>query len=113
MATRPAVVPVAHHHWVKIDKKAATTQKKVDPWSITVSRVGKDEVEWFSTANESYTIRFAPGDSPFPSETFSVPNGGSTCSGPARFDASEKAYKYDVLDSKNQVVVDPEIVIKN
>ncbi len=108
MKTKVAAALVPRNQWVKIEKKT----KKVDPDSIELSKSRKDEAEWFSDDDETYTVVFEEGKSPFASTRFVVPKGGSVCSGTPVLGEVNRPYKYSVFDGNNQLVVDPQIIIR-
>ncbi|HKW76756.1 MAG TPA: hypothetical protein VJN64_14590 [Terriglobales bacterium] len=84
---------------------------QVDQSTVTLSRVGKDQVTWFAHGSHKATIVFAsPDGSPFHDTTFQVPAGGSVASGPAKTTAQYKPYKYIVIGE--QGVNDPKVIIQ-
>jgi len=103
-----AATAAIRNAWVKIDKARHT----VDRDSIPISKSREEEVEWYSRDDEAFSIVFDKGKSPFQSEQFHIPHGGSVCSGPAVKGVLDKSYKYTVLDSNGGMVVDPQVVIK-
>ena len=108
MHTSIALEPAIRNVWVTIDK----TKLRVDKDVATISKLRGEEVEWFSRDNEDFTVVFKHG-SPFATDEFLVPRGGSVCSGPAVNGLVGKHYKYSILDSGSTEILDPQVVIKD
>lgn len=104
-ATATMMAPV--NVWARIDQQA----KRVVPDTIELTLARNNEVEWYSDDESAFIIDF-DGRTPFASALFQLPAGGSVCSGPPRSTAAVGPYKYKVLDSAGNLVVDPQIVIR-
>jgi len=112
---------------VKID----VANRKVDYDSVLLSKSHGDEMEW--TSSEAVTVHFLDADpsvpgyngSPFMRGAFHVPKNGLVSSGPIRAMAAicercnsqattdHHHYKYEIMDSNNKVILDPEVIIRN
>lgn len=96
--------------------------KRVVPDPIFLSKGAGDEVEW-SCTNEA--IVHFPNETPFQDGRFVVPKNGSKKSGSVGGHAvicqkckpqpagTHFHYKYEIRDSTDKPIVDPEIIIKN
>ena len=93
MAALP--VHVTANIWAGIE----TAQKKVTPSTIEISLSGKHEVEWYCVdRNQTVLVRFPTTQSPFDGNTFTVPQGGSVLSGPAKQTVNlDTPYPYDIV----------------
>ncbi len=112
---------------VKID----VANRKVDYDSVLLSKSHGDEMEW--SCNEAVTVHFLDADAsvpgyngtPFAKGAFHVPKNGWANSGAIRPAAAicercnsqattdHHHYKYEILDSNNKVILDPEVIIRN
>ena len=82
---------------------------EVDNELVNVRKSATEQVVWFSDAGE-FTIRF--GRSPFAKDTFVVPAGKSTSSGPIRADATVDTYPYFIDSVALAMSADPGLNIK-
>ena len=107
--------PGAGHHFGLQDKRPFEVYIYTDPnnpsqclldWPVATLWKNKHHtVTWFSDDGKQYTVDFtkgthSPDKSPFQSDTFGVPGGGSTKSGPLQPNAYGY-YDFAVLDAQN------------
>ncbi|MBZ5598511.1 MAG: hypothetical protein LAN83_09320 [Acidobacteriia bacterium] len=97
--------------------------KTVVPDPIFLSKDAGDEVEWSST--DKVTVHFLDNRTPFKDPEFEVPKNGSKKSGSVGGHAvicqkckpqpagTHFHYKYEIRNSRDKLIVDPEIIIKN
>ncbi len=78
-----------------------------------VSIKGHEEVRWISPQGEA-SIQFK-GGSPFASDHFDLPEGGSVSTGPATRSDVGHIYKYSIVghirDDRRDYVADPEVIL--
>jgi hypothetical protein len=98
--------------------------KLIDRDLVVLSKHNKDEVEWISEDNQSYTVRFGK-HTPFHAHEFRVPANDCVSSGPPLAKAVEchkcsyespvaghaEHYKYEIWVA-GKMILDPEVVIK-
>jgi hypothetical protein len=89
----------------------ATVSCVPDP--VHVSKRGHEEITWRCPQGSAVVQFKGPNGSPFESETFVVPQGGSVSSGPTRADAPVGTYTYSVVgeipDDRRQYAADPKV----
>lgn len=84
----------------------------VDCEGANVSKLFKDEIEWFSTG-EGFTVRFLD-NSPFADAVFDVPAGGSKRSGPVLDTALFVTYHYEIRRiGSASAAADPDVNVKH
>jgi len=102
----------------------AAKNKLIDRDVVVLSKRNKDEVEWVSEDNQSYTVRFLK-HTPFHTHDFHVPANDYRSSGPPLAKATEcyqcsyespvaghaEHYKYGICVG-NKIIVYAEVVIK-
>ena len=101
------------------EKKATDSNKQlgvhirrdgeVDNELVNVSRSAREEVVWVSDSDE-FSVHFPT--TPFDEDTFHVPAGGSTSSGPVRLDAPIDKYQYFITNVALAKSADPGLNVK-
>jgi hypothetical protein len=82
---------------------------EVDNELVNVRKSENEEVVWYSDGDE-FTIRFTV--SPFAEQTFHVPAGGCTSSGPVKPEAPIDYYQYFITNVALAKSADPGLNVK-